>query len=196
MSTSEIILYFSVALWLVPPLRQWRTDYRYFFLVLALSDPLRLAVFHTFGSWPGFLTLPLAILQLASLFFIRKLKFHYWIIIVVFITISGFITPKIVYEIVASIIHITIFLVLFIRFAKALVAENILNLYLMFIIAYQLSTILKYITAILDLNTGIYYFQITTIFQILFGLFFSLIARWQIKLDTDLDQFNHPNKLA
>lgn len=187
-------MYFSVALWLVPPIRQWRTNYKYFFLVLALSDPFRLSLYYIIHSWPGFLTLPLAILQLASLFFVRKLKFYYWIIIIVLIIASGFISSQIVYEIVSSIFHITIFLILFIRFAKDLVSQNILNLYLMVIIAYQLSTILKYITAILDLNTGIYYFQITTIFQILFGLFFSLINKWKIKIDTGLDQFNSPDK--
>lgn len=185
----QIISLVSVIVWLGPTFKQWRTDYKYYFLVLAIFDPLRLASYYIFNTYAVFLVLPFTFLQLISLFITSKIPAKKWILFSLIILLSVFVKDQTIILAITFVCQILIFLIFFLKFADSLVNNNQLNLFLMMLIAYVSSTILKYIPPLTDINTGAYYFHITSIFQILFGIFFSLVNEWKIKMKADLEEY-------
>ena len=63
-----VIFYFSVFVWLLPLFKQFRTEYFYFFLVLAILDPVKLLVFMMGDYSPVDISILLLILLVTSLF--------------------------------------------------------------------------------------------------------------------------------
>ena len=78
MSIPYIIAYTNVFIWLIPPFRQYRTKFFYFFLILGLTDPV------IFIFWRLFEISPRIIYPLSALFLILTLlKYDYKKIIAV-----------------------------------------------------------------------------------------------------------------
>lgn len=168
-----VIFYISVFVWLLPPFKQYRTDYFYFFLILAIADPFKLIFYYAGDYSPVDISFFFLTLLCFSLF-IPLIKRYYLAIIILALIFSylgnhlsttvGYFTKVLAYS--------YLLVVFMMRMSKQLVQFGIINIFYFVIILYTLSIILKFITLIFDLNTGTIYFYLTSAFQILIALFF------------------------
>jgi len=174
-SILKILFYVSIFIWLFPPIRQWKTKFFYFFLILALADPISIFI-SLFIIKNNYFYFPLiSYLQLISIINyknIPKLKAIVYNLLLVGIIILLFIfnQPKTVVPIIHFIITIIFMKELLVKF----VFDRMLSIFYLMLIFYEFTIILKYFNVILGFTDATAFFIITSIFQIAFGLFFSI----------------------
>lgn len=173
MQLITIIAISSIFVWLLIPIRQFRTRFFLFFLVLGLLDLivilLRLVlqfnfeITYLFGS---------ALLLYPALITIKK-KIRLALCLAIFL-VSLF---TVFYSINNSnLVQITIHLIILIYFLKILVvyySENRnLLLFHLFLFAYEFTLLLKFFVAYHELEIGPAYHYLTTGLQVFIGTFF------------------------
>jgi len=169
----KAIAYITIIVWLIIPIRQFKTRFFLFFLIIGLLDPtayilslifnLNIAVPHLLGT---------IILLYPALFEIKK-QIKLWLILTLFST--GLIV--VFYAIsISIIIQIVIHLIIFISFLKVLViyfSENRkLLLFHLMLVLYEFSLLLKFFVFYLEPGVGPAYYYVTTSFEIMIGIFF------------------------
>lgn len=176
MTLSKIIFYISLFTWLLPPLKQFRGRFFYYFILQAVSDPIVMILF-AFNLHSLQFYLVKDILLLVSLWkpkaLIKGLPYFIPLLILVY-----FGTVAIHYTVICIIIaalHVIVIYLVF-KMAIAEVMEfNEVKIFYILISIYELSVILKNINAIITIHSGILYFYLTTAFEILLGLSFIFI---------------------
>lgn len=169
-----IIYYISVIVWLFPPLRQYRTKYFSFFLILALSDPFSSFFYHLLKIYPIRIYLIITFLLIVSVTYKNKSVRQ----IVLFAVILAGLVITDFYLKAAYIYDLNIFLsgILVFLFVKETILsfnKNLtINLFYLVLTLYEISVVLKFLFNIYLTNKGIVYFYTTTAFEILIGIFF------------------------
>ncbi len=165
-------------LWIFPALRQYGNKFFYFFLILAMADPISLfskSVFNYNINVPFFFfTSYLLLISIQTKeTIIKKRKL---IIIVLILVISSLFMnfPINLYNGGMIIIYILIFFQFFVIFVKTNVEEKAVDIFLVILMFYALTSILKLTNLFFGLSNAIAYFYLTTIFQLLIGLYFSI----------------------
>ncbi len=179
--------YSSIIIWLIPPIRQYKNRYFFFFLFLALADPIVLIsnnVFHQdfitkiiYSS-----TSYLMIISLLKWQSVRKYSLLIVITLLVLILLNILITSSNFYfAIVASCFSIII-LMLLKNFIVSYADQRKIDLFVLMLLFYLSTMILKVFNFLIGFADATAFFYITTIFQILFGLFFSIFRENNPKL--------------
>lgn len=167
----------SILIWILPPVRQYKTPYFLFFVVLALSDPILYTMYCTLGIEPLKFYPFMTFLLIISLSNIGKKRF--WIISAVFILIISFaIQSEILwlYYFCIILFSIVLFIIIY-QLIQLLMQKRILNLFLCLLLFYALLNMLKLIAMSLNLyQQGIISYYLTTFIQIFFGILFSFIT--------------------
>ena len=173
MTVYQIILTLNIFVWFFPPIKQYGGKYFYYFLILALSDPLNIAIRQVF-HFTFYLHLILDLFLILSLFDFRMLKNIPFVILLILFSVGAniFLTPDsvAVLMIICDLIILTIFLkraVLYLR------DYGNINLFFFVLILYETSTISKYLILLFELPVKIIYFNLTTAFEILIALYFT-----------------------
>lgn len=173
----QIIAYSSIIIWLLIPLRQIRTRFFLFFLVLALFDPIAFI-------WGKFLHSPIAIpyilgtaiLPYTILFEVRK-EIKLFIISALILSAAIFLF---FFKNEVSILQIVVHLIIFIYFLKIMIVnyseQRSLMLFHLLILAYEFSLLLKFFVIYRGLEVGIAYYYLTTSFQSVIGILFLLFS--------------------
>ncbi len=165
----------STLIWLLPPFRQYRTYYFGYFLILAISDPVKIFFLNSFSIPPqifsSFFSLMLvsAIIKMERRLIIFVLSF-----LLLFFILAFNVESKLVLVINAS-IHIWILMLIISKLIDAVVETKTLNLFLILLVIYEFMAILKNLVVVFDLTHGTLQFYVTTIVQIIFGLVFTFI---------------------
>ncbi len=188
MTVLYVIITLSILFWLLPPFRHYKTELFWYFLILAITDPITvlfqyLMILRTYNCYLFFSFLTLVALSRLS----RNKRIGKVILVTVFILliVSFLVASKFSY-IVNILIHIMIFL-LFVSRSIYFIAENgKVNLFHIIILLYESSLILKVLTLITDANTGLAFFYVTSFFQILIAIFFTIFREDDNKLIVDL----------
>ena len=176
MTIASIITYISIFIWIFPALRQYRESYFYFFLVLALSDPVNIICVHALGVFPNYYVHSVAgLLLLYSIGFKLENLLRFWyanIVFIIFFLIALFSIENLLFIILFS--H---FLIL-IKFIKILMLKlyqsGEFNWFYLALIFYEITVILKVIVFISGTEIGILYFYLTLAFQFLVAIFFTI----------------------
>lgn len=169
----NLIVYTSIFVWLLPPIKQFRTEYFYFFLILAILDPVKILFFLTGDYSPVDISFPFLILLVFSIFH-TWFKKYFLALIILAIIISFFgknLSMTADYSI-KVVVYTFILVVFLLRMSRFLIQSGNINLYYVVLILYVLSIILKYITLIFDLKTGVINFYLTSAFEIIIAFFF------------------------
>ena len=175
----KYLVYSGIIVWLFPPIRQFRTSKFYFFLILALMDPIALIygeIFRTSITFNYYLIGNY--LLLASLAWEKKSsEIRYSLVVAgIFFTILlftiNFSTNDHLF--IAVILQIILLLILLKTFIVEYAFNSNFNLFYLVLVFYVLTIISKFLIVLLDLANASAFFHITTIAQILFGLFFSI----------------------
>lgn len=168
MSTSRIIFFIDLFIWLLPPLRQKNTKYFIFFLLLALSDPFYYLVnlIHLTDSPPYYL-----IISALVLISLNKKKY------------SLFLLPLIaglLFILGNSGIRFCIFILQFIillYFLKELILtaseKSKMIIFNLVLVMYQVSVMTKFASSYF-FTIGYIFYDLTTAFEILICVFFIL----------------------
>ncbi len=176
---SQILFYTSVVIWLVPAFRQFHSKLFVFFLILALMDPISIAYlyilnkvipveFYLFANYVLLISLIDKDAIRRNLFFI-VISF---IIILFLITFANFSINQ-NFIILVSIQFLMLAIILK-RFIVNYAFEKSVNLFYLLLCFYFLTNITKFFNVLTGFADATAFFIITSIAQIIFGLFFSI----------------------
>ncbi|MGE5431193.1 MAG: hypothetical protein ACM3QX_08970 [Syntrophomonadaceae bacterium] len=183
MTIPRLIIFLSTLVWIFPPLRQFRGRFFYYFLIIALSDPISITFHYLKLEW----STPLFVLFSAGLLFSlpqqnRYLRLPYLIPALILYIAAIYFLPVSDQIILLGLIHITIVYILF-KYIITYVYENgRIQLFHLLLLTYEISLLLKFINLIFELHAGIVNFNFITGFQIILGILFCFIKEESPKL--------------
>jgi hypothetical protein len=164
----RIIFYFNILAWLLPPLRQKGHKYFLYFLILALSDPVRalLNLIHPFDATSYYL-----VISTLTLIAILRKKFYYILLLLVALIIIFFNNYEI--GVFSFLVHFVIIL-LFLKDLIILISgENVINIFNLVLVLYEASVLFKFAATYFSIG-GYLFFYITTAFEIFIAIFFTI----------------------
>ncbi|MCL4548069.1 MAG: hypothetical protein M1495_05830 [Bacteroidetes bacterium] len=188
MIVAKVISIISIIVWLFPAIKQYKTDYFYFFLVLAVADPVVLLLGFVLRLTAPFTAPFLMLMQIGSL---RPKKLLWLPFALIFLLIFVWFIKESnnALHLTGSIGHLIIFMMIISRLIDQLSSRQLLSGFLVLLSTYELINVLKVLIVITDLMNGITQFYIASFFQILFGIVFCFISikssRFDIKLVRD-----------
>ena len=186
----EILYYITILIWLFPPIMQYGEKYFYFFLLLAFSDLSVLALHKLFqinSSYIHLLVIYFAYLSVLSKETLKKYK-YLLLFLVLIILFCFFIINKIsINYFIFIIINFLIFLRILLTFITEIELEKTVKIFLIIFLLYELTVILKFINIITGFTNAYFYFFVTTVFEIFFGLFFSIFKEGDTRVVLKLE---------
>lgn len=175
----------SVAAWLLPPFRQFREKYFYYFLILAITDAFVVSLY--FGVsiiLPNgvFYTLSSSFLYVSLFNREELLKKKFIIILFLACSVLVMFLPGAKEKyLILCIIHTTVMYEFLKRFLVELSLQESFNLFLFLLVFYEMSIIIKFIVSLLDFRWGTTYFDMISILEILLALSFAVFKERQMK---------------
>lgn len=175
---SKLIYFISIIIWVLPALRQYKSEFFDYFLILALIDPIAIIYgIITRSSIPSWVTVFFAYLLIISLLSennIKKLRYILISIPVIYVLSIPFIDKKFSFVII-----LTENVIIFLFFLKFLITDYVnhqrIKLFYFMLCFYELTVILKVFNLIMGFSNAYSFYIITGIVQILFGFFFSIV---------------------
>ncbi|MCL5031000.1 MAG: hypothetical protein M1480_18490 [Bacteroidetes bacterium] len=174
MIIANIILITSMIVWALTTFRQYKTNFFHFFLIFALMDPIALVFRLLTPVYPiriyGIL-IPIIIISLIN--FRRTAKNYLILSIIVLINafVSLYAAPGLL-MVQLTLLHSIIFFIIMKISVTDVLKNKKLNLFYFVLALYEFSKIAKYIILLNELKTGIIYFNLTGLFEILIGVYF------------------------
>ncbi|MDP3582321.1 MAG: hypothetical protein Q8S39_10340 [Ignavibacteria bacterium] len=178
----ELTLYFkyliviSVVVWLIVPIRQYKTRYFWFFLTLGLTDPgtiIAAKSFHILGAKFYVFFDTLFFFSVIEYKRITALKILFYLVIVSL----GCFSFIYFWEYGSFFFTAILFLVLVIIVKQSfqfVVERGSINIFHTVLVFYQALNVFKSLALLLNFSTGVWFFFISTIVQIFIGVFFAL----------------------
>ena len=183
-----IIAALSSLFWIFPAIRNYKTKLFFYFLLLAVSDPVAIAAVFLFRGLSTEFYVFSALLLVASLkvFFTSK-RFYLTVLTILFlISFSAAFFPiniRYIVNIGEHIVVVFVFIGVLLSYVATTSRVKCFHIVLVF---YELSIILKILFIILNVKLGLGYFYTTTIFEMLIAVFFSVYKETDEKLLIDL----------
>lgn len=177
MNFIDFITIFNTTIWLLIPIRQYRTKYFLFFLILALFDPIFLGFYYCFSiSINNFYLIGTSILTIGAYPNLNKKNRVLISSIFVLITIFTAIFFKELHRENELVVHLFILLNFLSILVKDFSVTRQLTFFMIVLISYEISLIVKfYLVLDTQVAIGAAYFYITTMLQIIIGIFFLFI---------------------
>ncbi len=180
-SLAEIFQYLilvSIVIWILPPIRQYKSYMFDFFLVLSIIDPATLfyglITKTNIPLWLIAFFIYLLVVSVLSEELLKKFKYAFIAIPLLFSIIIPLMTTMHYH-----ILFICMDLVLLFVFLKWLITSYVeskrLNIFYFMLVFYMLTVILKFFNLLFGFADASAFFIITSITQIIFGLFFSIV---------------------
>lgn len=176
MTIINTIVIIDLIVWLIIPLRQYKTKLFLYFLILGLLDPIQYAIGQIFQSNIMAIYLFGSVAMLYGVLFNTKVKIKIWLMI--FFAVLVLIT---MYYSGSSLIILQIIIhsIIFISFLRILVvyysSNRKLLLFHLVLVVYEFSLLLKFFVYMNEVGVGPIYYYVTTAFQILIGIFFLFV---------------------
>ncbi len=174
MPVEKIIVYISTFFWLFPPFKQFKGRYFYYFLILALADPINIFSISIIDVPNYFVHSIIGLLLFYSISTGENEK-KYLIANIIFILaffLFLFLLNNLLYLI------LTLHLLILYRFIRQVLintySKNELNIFLSALVFYEISVAVKTIEFISGTDLGIIFFYLTLSFQILVAIFFTI----------------------
>ena len=163
----------SDIVWLLVPFRQFRTNYFYFFLVMAVISAFFI-IDNVLLIHPAKVYLGQGLFLIVSLYNFRKIP--YYIPVLLIILIISIILPMVlsVESIVPILLveHIIIFIIILKKTILYSYHFKKLNVFHFVLLLFGITAITRFIVVLKNLRTGVIFFYITAAFGILIGIFF------------------------
>ncbi|MCX6169142.1 MAG: hypothetical protein NTX65_07380 [Ignavibacteriales bacterium] len=175
---SKVLFFTSIIVWLLPPFKQFKGKYFLYFLILAFMDPINLLFFFVLKSpLQSQISILLDYCLLLSLIE-KKLLRKYWIWVLL-ITPALF-SPTILHlkgneiTLVRILLEVGITLIILKNLITNYVSTGRLSLFLVVFLSFEFTNIAKFSNLLFGFADAFAFYILTTIVQIIFGLFFSV----------------------
>ena len=189
MTIFNVIVYLSIFFWLLPPFRQYKGEYFYFFFLLAITDPIGYVISH-YGFSSVWLYVYANILMLLSLFYTKFDSKIIGLLALLFLLFS-FIYTLLPYEYYFITCIIINFIIIVIILKKAIVHifnKYEINFFHFILLLYLALIITRSIAVLVEIQTGTAYHLLTGVLQIFIAIFFTLVREDKPKLAIMLKQ--------
>jgi hypothetical protein len=175
MTIASIIAYISIFFWIFPAIRQYKSNYFYYFLILALSDPINIFSGFFLGVTQGWIHSFVSLLLFYSINTTTKTLKKYILIHTAFMCVfivALFFVSNLLYVIL--ILHLLI-IYKFIRLSILnLHLQGTLNAFHLVLIFYEVSVIINLMVFITTGASLFAFYYITLTFQIFVAIFFTI----------------------
>lgn len=176
MRTALILASISIVLWILPLFKQFKTEYFLYFLILSLTDPIKLTLIFLFHLGPNRFSWVVALFLLFSLIKNSKLKkVLLCVSLAAFIISVSFKINTNIFMKIALAIHIIILGKITEMFFNRLLSSQSLNLFLSLLLFYELIYVFKYLAAILSFESGGISWIMGSVSQFIFAVLFAFI---------------------
>lgn len=184
--SAATLTYLSLFFWVLPPLRQYKTSLFIYFLILAISDLFGLLLFH-------FLKLDFSyfyiIVSFSSLIALQKNEYlrKKWILFsgsgLIVISLSFIKFGIGIHIFFLTLLHLMIIFRILYLFVMVVAQKQSISFFYLVLAFYEFTVLLKFFNYLFPLNVDAHtYFYITTIFELLVGVFFTLFREDSPKL--------------
>ena len=184
-------MYIAIVAWLIPPIRQFKQSLYKYFLVLALTDPIGI-ILGKLLQFPPYLFYNFSsIVLLFSVFEYKNINKKIIISSIILLIIS-YLASKSPNKYTFYFIIFINFLILLIFLKRTLlfvIDNSLINIFHMILLLYQTTSILKMLSVVENFSSGVYYYAITNIFQILIAIFFSIFTENDKRLYFNIKSF-------
>ena len=174
----DFVTYLSILIWLIVPFRQYKSYFFRYFVILALVDILTLVYFSLQIETRFDPYVPFTFLLLFAIFDNKTLKKYALIISSIFLIIIVFPTISQHHKQINYYLFFIIHLLIFIRFIYLFVVYQInfsaINWVRFLLVVYEVTILIKFSSILIPLMDAITYFYVTTLLEIILGLFFAL----------------------
>jgi hypothetical protein len=176
----RIIYSVGFIIWIFPPIRQFRTPLFYFFLILAIGDTFSLGYsFLLSKSIPLGYFVAISFLLIISLTDKVVLMRHKYLILAIWVMlVIGLFNVRLetsYYFILVALLHSIIFIMILKLFIMSYVNYSKINFFLLMLLFYQTTILFKVLNMAIGFADAAAFFIITSIAQIIFGLYFSIV---------------------
>lgn len=180
----KILIFTSILIWLFPPLRQYKQNYFWFFLFLALTDPFALIIGRSFGIQTTQTYLVFVLFYFFSILGYNKINLYKIVASIVLILIGAFsfFNHEKYAEFYFILVTTLMLLIITKNSFQFIVNSGYVNFFHIVLVFYMLTSILKFWNLHIQFDTGIVFFFVTGVFQIFVGLFFSVYRENNPKL--------------
>ena len=198
LSIVKFLLFYSIYLWFIPPIRQYKQRLFYYFLFLAFADPIERLIIHYNISMPSNFYSTFSYILLAAILWDKKsFKTNYYLIggglaLFIFSTLTGnwgislhhFVPFNFTYS-VDKLLFITIQIIILFLFLKKFILDFVsyskINVFQLVLVFYQLTLVSKIALILMSTPNAIAFFIITNAVEIAFGLYFSIFREDKAK---------------
>ena len=172
MQTLYYLGYFGVIVWAIIPFRQYKNKYFIYFLTWVCADLFALAARFIFHSGTNVFFAPLSFLALVSLLNFETTKKYLWAVIILFILSIMLSLKDNLWVMTVILIHLFILGFFLKDIIVSLNKNYIINIFVLLLAFYEITVVAKNINYLTGFTNDYYYYIITNIFEIIFGLFF------------------------
>ncbi len=168
------IILLSIIVWLMPLFKQRGTDFFYFFLVLALFDPINF-ILHKLNLFHGQQTIIVAeFLAIYSL--MKRTTVNNIIILTACSTVLQFFPSFSVDAeyLLKAVLQTVILLLIIYKFVIFVESKGEVSIFYIILLCYQFSVVLKVLAAVFDIRYGITQFYLIMSIQMGFGALFTI----------------------
>lgn len=172
--------YISILVWLIVPFRQFRQKYFSYFLILVAAGLLTDLTRRFLHDSTNLIYVFAAFFRVVLIQDKNISKAFKIILIIFFIVICYLEFIGLYYRqefILICVLHFLLFFKFIQTFILRLVREKVISLFLLCLFFYELTLITKYFALITDLKIGDIYLVFTTIFEMLFAIFFCIFKQ-------------------
>jgi hypothetical protein len=191
LSIVKFLLIYSIYLWFIPPIRQYKQRLFYYFLFLAFADPIEKLIIHYNISMPSNYYSTFSYLFLTAILWDKKsYKTNYYLIggglaLFIFSTLTGnwgislrhFVPFNFTYS-VDKLLFITIQIIILFLFIKKFILDYVsyskINVFQLVLVFYQLTVVSKIALILMSTPNALVFYIITSTIEIAFGLYFSI----------------------
>lgn len=184
--TSNTILYLSVLVWLLPPFRQKKTFFFFYFLVLGIADLIGffLVKFFRFSSYDFYVIVSFCLfIALQEIEYLKKKKMMFIGLGLIVICLSFFRIGNNPYISFIAVLHLMIILRILYLFVMVVAQKHAINFFYLVLAFYEFTILLKFLNFLFELKVEAEtYFYITTFFELIVGIFFTTFREDSSKL--------------
>jgi hypothetical protein len=171
-----ILIYISIILWIFPIIKQYKTEYFLFFLILAIADPIKLLLYLFFHLGSQRFSWITALFLITSLITKARTKLTLFTVSLIAITISFLYKIDItVMMLISCLLHIVILGIIILNLFNRFVITETLNLFLCLLILYESLNVMKYLAYLSSYDAGAFSWFVGGVSQYLFALLFTFI---------------------
>ncbi len=177
MNIPVIISISSIIVWALPPFKQYRTDYFYFFLILAFTSPFNIIIIYLLRISPLLIAVMSSFLLISSLMSYKKQRYFFVILSIISFVISfGFSIHRNTLIILLILTHIIVVLILINSFIKHLQETKAVNLFLILLVTYEFINIVKFIAGLLSFEQGAISYHLPSFIHLFLGITFIFVS--------------------